>query len=252
MFTDDIITRTQEKFNNFFEVKEKRPGVYQLFVPLYHADGDMMDIFIKEVTTNKIQIFDAGLTLMRLSYYYEIDTENKNKIFNRILSEAGINRDNDNLIIETDTESFYPALMQFAQTISKIMNMRLFKREVIHSLFFEQLDEFIMSKLQKYKPHKKYFPLPDNPEYEVDYCFNSRPRPIYLFGVNNTSNSRLATISCQKFLNEKLTFSSLIVYEDFEQIGSKDQSRLMAVADKLYPSFPEFQNNIESYFERIS
>ncbi len=242
----------KKKFNNYFFIEEKRPGIFQLFIPIYHPDGDMLDIFVKqsESDPNKIVIMDSGLTLMRLSYSFDIDTPNKEKIFNKILKEYGVQNENDNLFIETTSDTFYPALMQFAQTISKIINMRLYRREVIHSLFFEILDEFIMSKLQKYNPQKKFYPIPDHEEYEVDYCFNHRKRPIYLFGVNNSANSRLATISCQKFINEKLNFSSLIILENLDVIGKKDQARLMSAADKQFPSLEDFQKHAEEYIER--
>jgi hypothetical protein len=92
--------------------------------------------------------------------------------------------------------------------------------------------------------------MPGHEEYEVDYCFNSRPRPIYLFGVNNNANARLATISCQKFISEKIKFSSLIILEDLDLIGKKDQSRLMAAADKQFPSFEDFEKLSAEYIER--
>jgi len=252
MITKEKFDDIKIKFNNFFELKEKRPGIYQLFVPLYHADGDMMDIFVKESENNPsmFTITDVGLTLMRLSYTYDIDTPNKDKILNKILSEYNIKNENENLSIETSIDSFYPTLMQFAQTVSKITNMRLFKREVIQSLFFEMLDEFIMTNLTKYNPQKKFYPIKDHEEYEVDYCFNSRKKPIYLFGVNSSANARLATISCQKFISEKLPFQSLIVYESLDTIGKKDQARLMSAADKQFPALDDFKVNSLEFFER--
>src|SRR4030067_3694285 len=134
----------------------------------------------------------------------------------------------EKLFIEVKPEYIYVGLMQFAQAISKITNMRLYKREVIHSMFFEMLEEYVMDKLQKYNPLKRFYPIPGHEEYEVDYCFNHRRRPIYLFGVNGSSNSRLATISCQKFISEKLNFSSLVVLENLDVLGKRDQARLMS------------------------
>jgi len=252
MITINKFNEIKNRFNNYFEIKEKRPGIFQLFLRLYHSDSDMMDIFIQqsEKGPEKLIIMDSGLTLMRLSYYYDIDTPNKEKIFNKIINEFGINNDNDNLWIETTYTSLYPAIMQFAQTISKITNMRLFKREVIQNLFFEMLDEYIFTKLIKYKPQKKYYPIPTHEEYEVDYCFNSREKPIYLFGVNNASNARLATISCQKFISEKIPFQSVVVYESLDSIGKKDQARLMSAADKQFPSLMDFKETGIEYFER--
>lgn len=248
---EKYINRVKEQFNNFFSLKEKRENILQVFAPLYHADGDMMDIFLSEIPErNLIRLSDYGLTLMRLSYSFDIDTPNKEKIFNKILAENSIQNENGNLYIDVQPEYIYHGLMQFAQVISKVTNMRLYKREVIHSLFFEMLEEFIMTNLQKYNPQKKYYPIPDHEEYEVDYCFNHRRKPIYLFGVNNSANARLATISSQKFIAEKLNFSSLIILEDLDVIGKKDQARLMSAADKQFPSLEDFQKLAEEYIER--
>jgi hypothetical protein len=244
----------KRQFNNFFELKEKRPDIFQIIAPIYHSDGDMLDLFIDSTfnDTNKIRFCDFGMTLMRLSYTYDVDTPNKVKILNKILEESRIQNENGKLFIDAEKENAYPVLMQFAQTISKIANMRLFKREVIQSMFFEMLEEFIMTKLQKYKPQPKYYPIAEHDEYEVDYCFNGRPRPVYLFGVNNSSNARLATISCQRFIAEKIKFSSLVILESLDVLGKKDQARLMSAADKQYPALDEFKEHAEEYFERES
>jgi len=248
----EIKQKLKRQFNDFFKLKEKRPNIYQIIAPLYHADGDMLDIFIDGTIdqNDKIRFSDFGMTLMRLSYSYDIDTPNKEKILNKILDEYYVHNENGNLFIDADKENVYPALMQFAQTISKITGMRLFKREVIHSLFFEMLEEFIMDKLQKYKPLQQYYPLPEHDEYEVDYCFNGRPKSVFLFGVNNSANARLTTISCQKFIAEKIKFSSLVILESIEVLGKKDQARLMSAADKQFPSLDEFKNHAEEYLER--
>jgi len=245
------INSLKEQFNNFFYLKEKRENILQVFAPLYHADGDMMDIFLSEIPgSGLVRISDYGLTLMRLSYSFDIDTPNKEKIFNKILAENSILNENGNLFIDIKPEYIYHGLMQFAQAVSKITNMRLYKREVIHSLFFEMLEEYIMTNLKKYNPQKKFYPIPEHEEYEVDYCFNHRRRPIYIFGVNSSANSRLATISCQKFIAEKLNFSSLIILENLDVIGKKDQARLMSAADKQFPSLEDFRKHAEEYLER--
>ncbi len=247
----DYINSLKEQFNNFFYLKEKRENILQVFAPLYHADGDMMDIFLSEIPgSGLVRISDYGLTLMRLSYSFDIDTPNKEKIFNKILAENSILNENGNLFIDIKPEYIYHGLMQFAQAVSKITNMRLYKREVIHSLFFEMLEEYIMTNLKKYNPQKKFYPIPEHEEYEVDYCFNHRRRPIYIFGVNSSANSRLATISCQKFIAEKLNFSSLIILENLDVIGKKDQARLMSAADKQFPSLEDFRKHAEEYLER--
>ena len=79
-------------FNGRVAFRERRPGVLQVLAPLFHEDGDMVDIFLDEPAdgSGKVRTGDHGLTLMRLTYTYDLDTENKQRIFNRILSENRI------------------------------------------------------------------------------------------------------------------------------------------------------------------
>jgi hypothetical protein len=166
----------------------------------------MVDIFLDEARngTSKLRISDHGMTLMRLTYSYDLDTPNKQRIFSRILAENRIQEADGRLYIEADPEALYPAILQFAQTVAKVSSMQYFKREVIQSLFYEQLDEFIQEHLAAYNPRPGVLPIPDHDEYEVDYQFDVGPRPLYLFGVKEKDKARLVTISCLEFQRRRL------------------------------------------------
>ena len=190
------------------------------------------------------------MTLMRLSYTFDIDTPNKDKIFQRIIFENGVSEENGELYIETDADSLYPAMMQFAQTIGKVCNMRLFRRETLYSLFEEMLEEFIREKLTIYRPIPSVFPIPERDDLEVDWEFKPNGTPLYLFGVKDNAHARLSTISCLEFQRKKLPFRSMVVHEDFEKIGRKDKNRLTSACDKQFTSLDDFRDNAEQYFER--
>ena len=246
----------QCQFGDFVRLEEKRPNIQQVFAPLYHEDGDMMDIFLdlpKDADLSegrRIRISDHGMTLMRLSYTFDLDTPNKEKIFHRILSENGVSEENGELYLETDTESLYPALMQFSQAIGKVSNMRLFRRETLASLFEEMLDEFIRESLSRYNPTPSVFPIPDRDDLEVDWQLKPNGTPLYLFGVKDNAHARLTAISCLEFQLHKLLFRSMVVHEDFEKIGRKDRIRLTSASDKQFTSFDDFKQNAEQYLER--
>lgn len=239
----------REQFNHQIAFRERRPGIFQLIAPLYHEDGDMVDIFLEQAN-HLIRISDHGMTLMRLSYSFELDTPNKERIFQKILSENRINEENGKLFLETDPERIYPAILQFAQTVAKVSNMQLYKREVIQSLFYELLAEFIEEKLQRYHPRPTVFPIVERDDLEVDYLFEIKPRPIYLFGVKDSAKARLATISCLEFQRAKLLFKSFVVHEDFEDLGRKDRSRITSAADKQFISLDDFRANAVQVFQR--
>lgn len=237
--------------NKDIRLTEKRPNILQVHAPFYHEDGDMYDIFI-EPTSNpkKVRISDYGMTLLRLSYTYEVDTHTREKLLNKIISSNHFEIVDSVIFAEVDVERVYQAIMILSQIVGKVSNMKLFHRETIHNLFFEKLDEFIEENLSKYYPAKPYYPIKDSIEYEVNYCFNHRERPLYLFAVNNPSNAKLATISCLKFLNENIKFKSIIVLENLDTVSKKDLNRLLSVSDKNFPSLSDFKEHALSFFER--
>jgi len=239
------------QFNNRVDFREKRPGVLQLILPLYHEDGDMIDIFIESRNgDNVIRISDYGMTLMRLSYSFDLDTPNKERIFSKILSENLVTEDNGKLYLDTKPESLYPSILQFAQTVAKVSNMRLYKREVVQSLFYEILAEVIEEDLKIYSPRPNIFPLPDRDDLEVDYQFDIKPYPIYLFGVKDSAKARLATICCLEFQRAKLKFKGFVVHEDFDNLSKKDRNRITSATDKQFISLDDFRSNARQVFER--
>jgi hypothetical protein len=242
----------KEQFNHHVAFRERRPGVLQLIAPLYHEDGDMMEIFLepRNGTQERVRVCDHGMTLMRLSYSFELDTPNKELIFQKILAENQVSEENGNLFVEAEPESLYPAILQFAQMVAKVSNMQLYKREVIHSLFYELLAEFIEQSLAKYHPRPSVLPIPTRDDLEVDFAFEITPRPIYLFGVRDTAKARLVAISCLEFQRAKLPFKSFVVHEDFEELGRKDRNRITSAADKQFISLDDFKENAQQVLER--
>jgi hypothetical protein len=248
----DYPSLLKEQFGGRVRVQQKRPGIDQLFVPLYHEDGDMVDIFLQpsKSSAGKIRVCDYGLTVMRLSYSYEIDSDTKRGVFERILIENGIGDDDGNLFIDAEPENLYPAVMQFAQAVAKISSMRLWKRAVIHSLFFESLAETVESHFARFQPQPKVHPLDGQEEYEVDYVFNHRPRPIYLFGVHNSSNARLAIISIQHFQKHQMKFVPVVVLENVSVLPNSDMTRLLSAVDKPFPTLDDFRDKGPAYLDR--
>jgi hypothetical protein len=248
----DFLENLNSEFNHQVSFREKRPGIVQVLAPLFHEDGDMVDIFLDlpDSSRESIRISDHGMTLMRLSYAYEVDTPAKQRILNRILSENGIAEDRGRLYLNTTQEHLYPALLQFAQTIAKVSNMQAFRREVMQNLFYEMLDDFVKSDLSRFHPIEGYLPIPARDDLEVDWKL-SLPREVFLFGVRDNAKARLAALACREFQLNSVRFRSVIVHEDFENgLSKKDQSRITNAADKQFTSLSDFQTNAERYFQR--
>ena len=241
------------EFDRHITFRKRRPGTLQVVAPLYHEDGDMVDVFfdLPKTKDGPIRISDHGMTLMRLSYSYEIDTPTKRKILSRVLSENGVQESHGRLYLDALPEHIYPSLLQFAQTIAKVSNMQVFKREVVQSLFYETLDDFIVSSLASYRPQQNYQPLLERDDLDVDWRFPISTRDIYLYGVKDASKARLVGLTCLEFLKAGVSFRSVIIHEDFEnEMSKKDQRRITNIADKQFASLPDFLTGAERYFAR--
>ncbi len=250
----EVLEILRSEFDDRVSLLERRPGIVQVVAPLYHEDGDMVDIFLDLPKGNedKIRISDHGMTLMRLSYSYEVDTPTKQKILQRILAENGIAEDEGRLSLETSQGSIYPALLQFAQTVSKVSSMKAFKREVIQSLFYETLNDFVSSVLARFHPTADYLPIPSRDDLDVDWRFpTAHARDIFLYGVKDAAKARLAALSCLEFQRQNIPFRSVIIHEDFENgLSKKDRKRITNVADKQFASIEDFKKDGEEYFDR--
>lgn len=247
---EEIFNHIRKDFNNQVKIEQKRPGIFQLYLPIYHEDGDMIDLFLVPKSDDKYSLCDFGLTLQRLAYSYDIDTEKKEAILQKIIVENGLTEEGGNILLNTKPETVFTDIMQITQAYAKIGSMRFFKREVIESLFYEGLDEFIETELADFNPKKNVLPIPERDDLEADYQFTPNGHPVYLFGVKDASKARLATISYLEYQRAKLKFRGWVVNEDFDKLSRKDRTRLTNTCDKQFTSLEEFKSTAIDFLSR--
>ena len=246
------IESLQEGLAGQISFKEKRPGISQIVAPVFHEDGDMIDLFLDQNSENDgLRLSDNGLTLMRLSYSFDIDTPNKQRILAKILNENGISQERGILSIAVSPQDIVSRFLHFSQVIAKVTSLQFLRRQVVTSLFYEQLGEFIRDNLKRFEPSPRYLPIKDRPELEVDWAFFAGTRPLYLFGVRESSKAKLSAISCLEFQRQDIPFRSVIVHEDFEDgLKKSDQRIITSAADKQFPSLDDFRQNGPKFFNR--
>ena len=251
MSSTQIIDLIRSEFHNRVGITQKRPGLFQLVAPFYHEDGDMYDLFIEDVQGDQpVRITDKGLTRMRLSYSFEIDTPNKERIFRQMLREHGVQENDGELFTTVPQERVYEAIMRFTAAVTAVSNMSLYRRDVVRSLFYEMLSEFIVNELHRFAPEAQYLPLPERNELEVDFMIPAKGKPIFLFGVKDGSKARLVTISCLEFLRREIPFRSVAVHENFESLTAKDRRIITNVVDKQFTNFDDFSEAGADYVRR--
>lgn len=228
-------------------LEQVQANVYRLYAPFFHEDGDMYSIYL-EVRDNGIIIRDFGNTLMRVSYTFDISTPKKQSILHNIVKSNLGELDDGELLIHTNTNDAEEAIYQYAQLVAKVSNIEILSRETIKSMFYDYLNEFVMTQLREYEVKKHVFPTSDH-ELEVDYEIPGS-KPIYLFGVNGDAKASKAVISCLTFQKQNLPFRSVIVHEDLNALTGFNRRQITNVADKQFYTLSDFQEQGKSYLDR--
>ena len=226
-----------------FDVYERRPGDYQLIIPIHHEDGDMVDIYLQDSPKGEkyVRICDFGMAMMRLSYTFDITTPTRQQIFDSILINNSVNNDDGNLYLDAPISLLYESILQFAGCVQKVCNMRYWSREVVRSAFYDDLRDYVTTDLRQFSPTPDLVPLSDYPIISVDWSLKHNGRDLYVFGVRGNSKAKSAAISLLEFQKARLPFISMIVHENIEDLGKKESLYLTRNADTQYPVLDDFK-----------
>lgn len=115
---NDVLSRS---LNNSFKLVQKRNNLYQIFIPIFHNDDDMLDIYIQPNLANKsVLVCDCGKTLMRLSYKTDIDTPHIEKIITSIIRDNNAFINNGNMYINSSLDLLFDSIMQLSRIIIQV------------------------------------------------------------------------------------------------------------------------------------
>ena len=244
------ILNSLNKTKKSFSLYERRPGKYQLAVPILHEDGDMVDIYIQESPKGKeyVRICDFGMAIQRLSYNYELNTPSKEKIFNSILINNGIQEDKGNLYLDAPIDKIYESIFQFAGCSQKVCNMDYWSRETAQSTFYKDLKDFVLKSLTEFNPQPDTAPLSQTETkitsgdeiIKADWSLKWKKHQFYLFGVLGNNKANHTAIALLEFKKAQLPFISLVAYQDMQSLGNKEIIYLTRNADKQYPRLTDF------------
>lgn len=235
-----------------FDVYERRPGDYQLILPMLHEDGDMVDVYLQDSPLGEgyVRICDFGMALMRLSYTFDINTPTREDIFESILVNNGIKNHEGNLYIDASIDTLYESILQFVGCVQKVCNMRYWSREIVRSAFYDDLASYVMAELQHYSPAPDHEPLPDYP-LSVDWGLKHNGRDLYVFGVRGSDKAKNVAICLLEFQKAQLPFISLVVHENMVELGRKESLYLTKNADTQYPALDDFRERAVRDIDRF-
>lgn len=224
------------------DIHERRQGNYQLIVPILYEDGDMVDIFLLESPQGDgyVRLSDFGMTMMRLSYTYDLNSNARQRIFDSILVNNGVLCSDGHLYLDAPIATLQECILQFAGCEQKVCNMRYWSREIVRSAFYDDLAEYITTEMALFSPAPEQSPLTEYP-LSVDWSLTLNNRQFYVFGVRGNDKAKNVAIALLEFQKAQLPFISLVVHEDMEELGRKESIYLTRNSDTQYPVLRDFQ-----------
>lgn len=216
---------------------ERQNGKKMISSPFFYPDGDRYSIYLQETGTGKVRISDEANTMMRLSYYTpDVDKYfkgSKGKLMGQILGEHKINEDNGNFYVDVSVEQMARGIFNLSQALGQIYDLSYLNRDRLASTFYKDLKE-LLEQIVSDKPAIKLeqdYRVPDlenSDNYRIDYSLQgSQEKPLFLFGVPNQDKAKLVTITLQYLFIHKVPKSTLLVFENSEDISPKHLGRLM-------------------------
>lgn len=255
MNINEIFMKVRAATGECFDIYERKPGQFQVILPILHEDGDMVDIYLIQSpgVAGQIRICDFGMAAMRLSYTFDVGSTTRKKVFDSILVNNGVRNDDGNLYMDSSVQDLYPNILQFAGCVQKICNMKFFGKGSVRSAFYDDLEICISEKMSSFKPSADHTPLPkDYSVITVDWLLQHNDRSIYLFGVKGRDKAKSAAIFLLELKKVELAFISVIVHDDMEQLGPRERTYLTRNADKQYPCLKDFAEQGVRDMERLA
>lgn len=239
----------KQQFGQLVSLEEIQPNVMRLYAPFFHEDGDMLSIYLQlSKDGTQVRIRDFGNTLMRVSYTFDIDSDNKKSILANIINSNNCQLEDGELILNTDMKFLPEAIFRFSQTVAKVSNIDILNREVVKTLFFDYLDDYIFSNYKDYNVQKNVTPTGD-PQLVVDYQFPFK-KPIYLFGVNKDTKAAKVVITCLSFQKLNIPFRSFIIHEDMDALSAFYRRQITNASDKQFASLEDFKAQGAQFIQR--
>lgn len=242
MDINEISRRIRSQSETSFDVYERRPGCFQIILPVLHEDGDMVDVYIEQGKDERhIRVCDYGLSLMRLSYTFEINANTRKRVFDSILIDNDVTNDGGNLYLECPIDTLYENILKFVGCVQKICSMQYWNKDIVRSAFHDDLQYYILDKLDKFNPTPNYVPPSSSPLVKIDWMLSYKQSKIFLFGVTNNEKAKSVIISLLQSQKEQLQYTGMVVYKNVENLSKKRKTFLDDNSYRQYSGLVDFE-----------
>ena len=255
MSDEAVVLDFQRKVSEKVRLASEGIDRYRVFTPFMFDDGDHLAIVLRK-EGGVWTLSDEGHTYMHLTYDLDekdLQRGTRQKIINNALAAFSVKDREGELVLPIEAERYGDALYNFVQALLKITDVSYLSRERARSTFMDDFRAFMEEKVPAARREFDWFDPARDPEkkYTVDCRINGMPRPVFVYALPNDDKVRDANISLQQFERWGLSFRSLAIFEDQEQINRRVLARFSDVSEKQFSNLTGNRDRIEKYLNEI-
>ncbi len=255
MGTEAIQRSFKESVAKSVELFPEGEDRYKVFTPFHFDDGDHFVVVLKQEPPGNWIITDEGHTYMHMSYDESLssfNSGNRNQIIENALEKHGVK--------ETEGKLFAPinemtgagnVLYDFIQCLIQITDVSYLSRERVISTFKEDFKRFMEESVPGERLQFDYIEERNDPDgkYKVDCRINGMDRSLHVYAITGNEKCIYTTINILQHQSWNLSFLSLGIFEDQEQISRKALSRFTDVCDRQFSSLAINKEKIKEFLE---
>lgn len=254
MESDQLLASIRKSICEEVDVFQEGIGRFAIDTPFGFDDGDSF-VIVLENREDEWYITDEGHTFMHLSYDDSDDLlENGQRFehFSSVLHTHRMQNNSGELIMRVDDLQFGNALFTFIQALNKITTIVMFKKDTVASMFKEDFKEYMKVFFHGDCEFNYYNKEHDSDGKYVIDCFVGGEKPILVFALSSKYKCQDAIISCMKFKEWNIPFTSIGVFEESEKIGNKIQAQSMDTFDKQFSTLYSAKDGLDYYLNKMA